>query len=643
MCARTTLLFLALALAACGGGIRTIPDGPGPWGERQDLARMQVPLEGAPSRGADHPLVELVVFNDLECEHCRGNAAVLARALDAHPDSLRIHFRHLPLPFHAHAEMAAQALEEARAQRGDGAFWAMHDRVFAASAPPSEESITEIARAIGLDMARFRAALERQVHVPRIEADIELADRVGADGTPTMFLNGRPIYGALPYRQLEEILDEEIALARAALAHGVPRDGLYTVAMRSARENADPPPPPPAEPGEGMRLDRSVTYSVPVAGAPSLGPADALVTMVMFSDFQCPFCARVMPTLRALLDRYPEDLRIVFRHNPLPSHPDAYFASMAAAEAQEQGGDAAFWRMHDVLLANPMSLDRDSVGRYAREVGLDQARLLRAVDEEAHADRIERDRQAAMQLGARMTPSFYVNGRLVSGAQPLGVFVDQIEDALAAARERVAHGTPRAEVYAAIVREGTPQAVWTAETPDHFEIPVPAEAPRRGASEPEVVVQMFSDFECPYCRMAQPTLMRLIEEHPEVQLAYRHYPLPFHERARPAAYAAIEMQRQRGDEGFWAFHDALLERRGLDPEELVALAAELGADPAEVRRAIEEERGADRVDADLAAVANAGLRIGTPSFLVGTVLIVGARPYEELERALSAQRVPDVR
>ncbi len=638
---RPLALSLALALAACGGarGPRPVPPGPGPWGERTDLARFQVPLEGAPARGSDRPLVDLVVFSDFECRYCAANEAVLARARERHRDSLRVHFRHLPLPFHRYAERAAQAAEEARVQGGDDAFWAFHDRLFANPGALDEEALLGHAEALGLDAARMRAALADGTHAPRIEADIELADRVGADGTPTLFLNGRAIHGALPYAQLEAILEEEIGFARAALASGVPREALYAVAMRSAHAEATPPPPPPRPRGPRQRLDPTVTYRVPIDGAPMLGPADALVTVVMFSDFQCPYCARAMPTIAALLERHPEDVRLVFRHNPIPAHRDAFDAAQAAHEAFAQGGDAAFWRMHDRLLAHPEALSREELLAHAEAEGLDPARLATALDEGTHEARIDADQALARQLGARVTPSFYVNGRVILGAQPLGVFLDAVDEQLALARARIEAGTPRLEVYGSLMADAAPEAVWTSdEPPSEVTLVVPEGAPRRGAAEPAVVVQMFSDFQCPYCRDVQPTMSRLLEAHPDVQLVFRHYPLPFHRDARPTGIAALEVQRQLGDEAFWRFHDLALEAESLGPEALVDLAARVGADRAEVEAALAEERRAEVIDADIGAVRRAGLRIGTPTFVVGSRLVTGAQPYEVFEEAVRLAR-----
>jgi protein-disulfide isomerase len=186
------------------------------------------------------------------------------------------------------------------------------------------------------------------------------------------------------------------------------------------------PPPPGLAEGEPV-------YTVPErAGAPSLGSASAPVTIQLFSDFQCPFCARLKPTLEAVLAAYPGRVRVVWRNYPLPFHADARPAAEAALEAQAQGGDSLFWQMHEKLFENPRALDRASLERHARELGLDVARFRQALDDHRHAAAIDADIAAADSTGLSMgTPTCFVNGRAIQGAQPLDAFRTAIDRALA--------------------------------------------------------------------------------------------------------------------------------------------------------------------------------------------------------------------
>lgn len=630
---------LAIFALACGAASdppssTASPDVPGPWAEHP-VPRVQVPLDDTPGRGAEHPLVTVVVFTDFECPFCLVMAPVLERLLEEHGDEVRLHHRHMPLPIHEHAIGLAMAVEEAREQGGDEAFWAMHDRIFENPGATSDAALAEHARALGLDVDRFRDAIRFQSHFDRVEDDLTLADRVGARGTPTLYLNGRPVFGALRYGELEAIFAEERGLAQEAIGRGIPRDQIYAAAMRGSRREA--PPRELSRPRERRRLDRRVLYAIPVDGAPMRGPREAPVTIVMFSDFECPHCGDVLPTLNALGARYPDQLRFLFRHNPLPSHSRALPAAIAASEAYAQRGDEGFWQMHDLLMSNPRGLADEHLIAYAEQVGLDAGRFRAALGGRAHRDAVEADQALAARFGATGTPTFFVNGRVIPGAVDLDFFIDAIDEARERADEELARGTSPAELYAALIADAAGEAVYRGGRRDRERVPirVPDHAPRLGAREPAIIIQVFSEFECPFCAEAQPTLARILEEHPDVQLAFRHYPLPFHGRARPAATAAIEVREQLGDEAFWAFADLLFEDRSrLAPGGLLATAREVGADPDRVARAIEERAHDAVIDADVAAVRAMDWRIGTPAFLVGDRPILGAQPYSVFEAAI---------
>jgi protein-disulfide isomerase len=167
--------------------------------------------------------------------------------------------------------------------------------------------------------------------------------------------------------------------------------------------------------------------SVDVAGSPSRGPADAPVTIVEFSEFQCPFCRRVLPTLREVEDRYQGRIRLVFRHFPLARHKDAPKAAEAAECARDQG---RFWEMHDRLFEDAERLGIPDLKRHARAVGLDGSAFDGCLDSGRNEVRWRRDLADAESYGASGTPMFFVNGRLVSGAQPFAVFARVIEEEL---------------------------------------------------------------------------------------------------------------------------------------------------------------------------------------------------------------------
>jgi len=164
------------------------------------------------------------------------------------------------------------------------------------------------------------------------------------------------------------------------------------------------------------------------ATGPSRGAADAAVTIVEFSDYQCPFCRRAEPVVDQVLERYPEDVRLVFRHMPLDSiHPQARDAAVAAVCAHEQD---RFWAYHDELFENQQSLGSEDLTRMADELGLDVEAFETCREGPEAAQVVVADLAAAQAAGATGTPAFYVNGVKLSGARPLEDFVEVIEKEL---------------------------------------------------------------------------------------------------------------------------------------------------------------------------------------------------------------------
>jgi RNA polymerase sigma factor (sigma-70 family) len=163
-------------------------------------------------------------------------------------------------------------------------------------------------------------------------------------------------------------------------------------------------------------------------GLPSLGPSDAPVTLVEYSDFQCVFCAQGAKAAETLAQRYPTQLRVVFRNSPLPFDVNAIPAARAALAAHQQG---KFWPMHDLLFANQQRLDHDSLFEYARSLGLDMVRFQAAFDSAATTQALANDADAAARLVVKATPIMTVNGKPIVGARPLSELAATIDAELA--------------------------------------------------------------------------------------------------------------------------------------------------------------------------------------------------------------------
>jgi protein-disulfide isomerase len=170
-------------------------------------------------------------------------------------------------------------------------------------------------------------------------------------------------------------------------------------------------------------------YRVPieVGDAPVRGNPKAPVTIVEFSDFQCPFCARARPTVNRVREVYGDKVRFVFRHFPLNFHPQAEKAGEAAACAREQG---KFWEMHDRLWANPGKLQPAELKEHAAALGLDAGAFGQCLDSGRYAGLVQQDIEQGARYGVSGTPAFFVNGRPLVGAQPFESFAQVIDDEL---------------------------------------------------------------------------------------------------------------------------------------------------------------------------------------------------------------------
>lgn len=193
------------------------------------------------------------------------------------------------------------------------------------------------------------------------------------------------------------------------------------------------PPDGDAGPRQVVNPDRPGRQEVEIGGAATLGPDDAPVKVVVFSNFECSFCLKAHPTLMSLRGLYGDRVQLVYKHRPLPPHRHARMTAAAAIAAGEQG---KFWDFADLLTRNPGSRDRASMERFAGELGLDLIRFRAAMDAEATKKRIDEDEAEAKRVGANGIPCFFINGREIVGARPVDHYQKVIDEELAAAAKR---------------------------------------------------------------------------------------------------------------------------------------------------------------------------------------------------------------
>lgn len=187
---------------------------------------------------------------------------------------------------------------------------------------------------------------------------------------------------------------------------------------------------------QGKGVESEVYFSRPkyvvnvdAGNGPSFGPKDAKITIVEFSDFQCPFCSRAAETVNQIKKKYGSKVRLVFRHYPLPSHPNARPAAEASLCVNEQSTDK-FWAFHDLMFKNQDKLDAANLEKYAKDVGADVKKFGDCVSSKKFATAVNQDAEYGNSVGVAATPTFFINGEMLDGAQPIEAFSEIIDDAL---------------------------------------------------------------------------------------------------------------------------------------------------------------------------------------------------------------------
>jgi protein-disulfide isomerase len=337
--------------------------------------------------------------------------------------------------------------------------------------------------------------------------------------------------------------------------------------------------------------------------APLTATAERL-EIVVYSDFQCPFCAQFAPSARALQSDGVDGMKttVTFKNFPLSIHPNAQLAHQAGMAAKEQG---KFWEMHDLLFGNQHRVERADLIGYAQKIGLDIRRFERDMDSDRVKQVIAADVADGAKVGVTGTPSFLINGKIYSGSRTLA----QLQD-LVSGEQR------RARALAEV-----PEALMS-----------------KGASDSAVTLEFFADLQSPISRHALELVEQAVGEYAStVRVQFRNFPLAFH----PQAALAHEAAMIAAHEGlFWEFaHFVLQHQDSLREQDLVAYAGSVGLDVFRFAGSLREHRYGPRVDADVIAGQSHGLH-GSPVIIINETRIDGVptvpRLIECIEAALAA-------
>ena len=374
---------------------------------------------------------------------------------------------------------------------------------------------------------------------------------------------------------------------------------------------------------------------------PWVGASAPMVTIVVFSDYQCPYCKKLDDTLAALQVQYGNDLRIVWRQMPLPMHAQARLAAKAALAAHAQG---AFVPMHEWLFANQRNLSTETIENEAAQLGLDLVRFRADLGGDWLENRIKSDEDFAKHVHVTGTPGFFINGRKVSGAQPAETISATIDEELQLGRELVAAGSGSLEVWARILAVSDPDPAapapktTTSSGPDsskRYAVDLKGVA-HRGAKKPKVEILMCGDFDCPFSAKSVATLAQLEKDNKgKLGVAYRHFPLPMHPKARAAHRAAIAAERQGQ---FWAMWELLYtNQQARSTAELEGFASQLGLDLDQFRKDIADPDVDAQIEADISACKALDTN-ATPTFFLNGRPLLGAQGIEKFQALIDEEK-----
>ena len=595
-----------------------------------------------PVWGKRDALVTVVEYSDFQCPFCSRVEPTLQQVRDTYgPDKVRVVWKNNPLPFHQNAKPAAEAAQGVFALAGSDGFWKFHDLAFKNQGSLNEDSYVKWATEAGVkDVAAYKAGLQSHKWADKVDKDLADGKSAGVQGTPSFYVNGVFINGAQPFDAFKKTVDQELQKAQAKVAAGTPKSRVY---VEMTKENKKAAPPAKEEEDKD---DTTTVFKVPIGSSPALGGPNALVTIVEFSDFQCPFCGRVEPTLKSLRDKYGDKLRLVWKNEPLPFHNRAEPAAEVAMEARALKGDKGFWDIHDKLFEAQKDLSDDVLVKIAGEVGVSAEKAKKAMTDHTHKKEIDADADVGEDFQANGTPHFFVDGRRLVGAQPEEKFTKIIDEEIKKAQDAIAKGVRPADVYDALTKDGKGPP-----EPEKKDVPrtLPSNDPAKGNVNARVVIHEFSDFQCPFCGRVEPTVAQVMKDYGDrVKFVWHDLPLPMHPNAPLAAEAGREAYKQKGPAAFWQLHDKMFaNQQKLSRDDLDGYAKDLNLDLDKWKAALDGNAHSADIDADKKA-ANDDSIGGTPAFLVvpGNAsqgyFVNGAQSYSKfrklIERALAEAR-----
>lgn len=379
-----------------------------------EVSRVSIDLEGAISEGDKNAKVVVVEYLDFQCPFCKrffDQTLSQIKSKYVNTGKARFVYKHFPLDFHPYAEPAALASECANEQ---GKFLEYHDLIFNNQEKLSDSIYTIWAQQLNLDMNKFNDCFDSKKYLSKIQNDYKEGQSKGISGTPGFLINGRLLSGAQPYSAFEQIIEEELG-NRPITNTGVTQTGSAGCGIPS---------------DNSPTIVDDVVENVNEDDDPFLGDKNAKVVIVSFEDYQCPFCKRAFDQTFPLLKKEYIDtgkVKYVYRDFPLSFHPFAQKAAEAAECSQDQG---KYWEMHDIIFNNQDAIEVSNLKQYASQLGLNTNEFNNCLDSGKYEEEVQKDFNEGQKYGVSGTPTFFINGKRLVGAQPYSAFKSIIDQEL---------------------------------------------------------------------------------------------------------------------------------------------------------------------------------------------------------------------
>lgn len=573
--------------------------------------------------------VIVVEYSDYQCPFCRRHFQEVMPQIKAEfIDTGRVYYIFKDFPIASLHPLAYRLHEAALCAADSGnadVYWQVHDRYFTNAEAFQQNSEATMDAAIlaefgvmGLPVAEIEGCLENGSFATEVQSYIQEAQGLGVRGTPNFFINGTQFVGAQPYAAFKQAIEQ---------AEG----GQPAVAAQPAAQ----PVAPASAPTPVSIAPREVT---------AMGDPNAPVTIIEYSDYQCPFCRRhVVETMPQIKANFIDTGRVyyVFKDFPIASlHPLAYRQHEAALCIADAADSDAYWQAHDLFFEKVETFQAGSVEAIDaiiltefENAGLPD--IATCLQNGTFAEEVQALLAEGQAAGVTGTPAFFIDGYPVSGAQPYDLF----EYAIGLAEE----GT-LADAYRQNPNDGQAQAAEAAQPGDIADVSA-GDAPAKGSPDAPVTIIEYSDYQCPFCvrhfNDTMPQIQGYIDDG-TVRYVFKDFPLhsihPQAEKAHEAARCARELG---GDDGYWAMHDLLFTTQdswakvsvAAHVDVLKALASQAELPQAEFDECLDGGRFYEAVNADVAEGISLGVN-GTPAFFINGRFLSGAQPFAVFQQAI---------